>query len=1038
MSQSFLVSSGGASIGATPVPPAEAKARLQRHMVVLQGLGFAELGALGNLSLSKPNVPKLTVLQKSGVLLPSNAGTFEPAPGSLVGIARRAEGNGFANVQGQVWVTANRANSGANTAGGPILTSGNASGKLAPTIPLDQAYWFAKEIILGDGTTVVLAAGVKSLVILAEKLTIGKNVTFTWERPVATPPPVPQKPATPGGYQQAVTTAAETGRQGVDGSRGPNGYDGQLAPEVEFWFLQSTGFPAIDLTGQDGFQGIKGGDGGIGGQGQQGHDSAAQFGKGCLRKDDHGGRGGNGGRAGDGGNGGNGGRGGRFSIFAPQALINAWFQQGITINLSGGSGGAGGWPGNPGDGGAGGMPGNHVDKICINNHSQPGGQGSNGPIGNPGNTGQKGESQSNALQFLGIAPIDFYQETAKPAIKSLYPTHAVAGDQVSINGERFSSTDKVMITGFDGKINVPCTSIYTADNLMTFTVPQSTGGFAFVQVVRANGMVSASKGTLLVCPKISDVFPKGKLKTGREAFISGSGFGKTGTVWMKGESIGSFTVINNNTVKFICKRPTNLEENMLGENCNLKVVNNEGIGPENYNHSNELPVVLDTFRMLVFGDSVVWGGGLFESQKHYSLAGDYITNKLGGIKVYKTVKAHHGAKIGVGDTTQKEALHGEVSTRWPTILQQVDSLKGIPDANDIDLVLVGGGANDLPITDVMMASDWENLPQELDRLTTRVKQYCYTDMIVLLQKIIGQFPNAKVILTGYFHIFSQQSDPGMVRAYLLSVIENAENFPSFPSNLVTTRLKMIQLSDKWVVESNAQLAAAAQYVNTLIPSTSKVYFVHPETDASHAAHAPNSILWEPTNLGLPTDPLWDTVRKGERSKSESRLKSETATLINMWTMTKGNSSYHPKPAGAQRIFDKMRPALDAQLAIRNVVMRTFTGKYLGFQTGYGSKVVGKVETIGVGEISQLWDLGGGKVAIQASNGKFFSAGSGGQVWIEASQLRIGDSETFQLVPQGGGMFTIQATGGRRLVALSNGSIQAMTNSDPLQDMFALE
>ena len=56
--------------------------------------------------------------------------------------------------------------------------------------------------------------------------------------------------------------------------------------------------------------------------------------------------------------------------------------------------------------------------------------------------------------------------------------------------------------------------------------------------------------------------------------------------------------------------------------------------------------------------------------------------------MYKTVKAHHGAKIGRDNTIVKPEMPGEMSSRWPTILQQVDALAGIPDAAEVDLIVM--------------------------------------------------------------------------------------------------------------------------------------------------------------------------------------------------------------------------------------------------------------------------------------------------------------------------------------------------------------
>ena len=245
---------------------------------------------------------------------------------------------------------------------------------------------------------------------------------------------------------------------------------------------------------------------------------------------------------------------------------------------------------------------------------------------------------------------------------------------------------------------MPCVTTFVADSLLTFKVPAVPGGYALLDVQQVDSTRSSSHGTLTIRPRIDSIIPAGRIRPGEFYFLKGTGLGRSGDIWINGEGASSFETVDALTVKFKARRPFNIQNNESGETAKLKVVNAEGAGQGNPNHSAEINVVLDTYRILAFGDSVMWGGGLPEYQKFYSLAADYMSSQLERIGVYKTVEAHHGAKIGRGDSTVKDKLPGELSTRYPTILQQVDRLSTIPDAGEIDLVLVTGGPNDLPIT----------------------------------------------------------------------------------------------------------------------------------------------------------------------------------------------------------------------------------------------------------------------------------------------------------------------------------------------------
>jgi lysophospholipase L1-like esterase len=968
----------------------ENRARLAQHMSVLQGFGYTDLSTLGKLTVGTKGVQNLPILQKNGVLLPSaKGGALQDKVTTLTNDVRPNVKTAMgSSLKGSAFVT-NSTNL-TSRAGGQVIS-------------LNIAYWFGTHIDLQDDTTIVLAADVKSLVIIAETLTIGQRVKITWERPAeALVPAIPQKPNTPPDLEQASTIGSERGTDGYPGIAGGQGTHGQLAPELELWFLQSTGFPMIDLRGQDGFLGGRGGDGGNGGRGQKGCNTEKKLGV-CSQEQGGGGNGGNGNRAGDGGTGGNGGDGGKFKVFTPQPVINAWLQSGLTISVDGGDAGSGGDAGRPGEGGPGGDKGDRMHKVCSENQRTAGAQGASGAFGNRGQNGKKGNLLPNSIQYSAISPSDFYMELTKPAVVSVYPQTAYVGDTISVNGLRFVSGDKVLIAGYDGIINVPCPTTFVSDSLLTFTVPSVSGGFALLEVVQTDGTRSSSKGTLLIRPRIDSLIPAGRIKPGQSYFISGKGLGKSGNIWINGEDIGAFKSVNNTTIKFKARRPSNAEFNPDGERVKLKVVNAEGIGATNPNHSAEIDVVLDTYVMLVCGDSVMWGGGLPERLKFYSLAADYVSAKMENVMVYSTIKAHHGAKIGRNNTIVKDEMNGEMSSRWPTILQQVETLSTMPNADEVDLIIITGGANDLPITDVMLLSDSSNLETEKDNLRTNTRQYCFDDMVFMLQKVVSQFPKAKVIVTGYFHIFSEESNPDFVKKLLLAAIEDVTSLPIWSNSVADTQRKIVALSNVWVTESNKNLAEAVKAINNSIMSEPRVFFVNPDTLPVNAAHAPNSLLWEPDMLGGPTDPMWKGGRQQQRDLNEARLKSEGSTLLNGHFMTKANSSYHPNPAGAQRYFQKMKPVLDLAAQATRVAIRANNGRYICAEGGGNGTLTGDRVTIGAWETFEMMDLGSNRVALKSVNGMYVCADNGGGTTVLVNRWRIGAWETFKLVPQATGV-----------------------------------
>ncbi|MEK7257870.1 MAG: SGNH/GDSL hydrolase family protein, partial [Bacteroidota bacterium] len=662
----------------------------------------------------------------------------------------------------------------------------------------------------------------------------------------------------------------------------------------------------------------------------------------------------------------------------------------------------------------------------------PGVKGNSGPSGMRGPDGQKGILFPDSIKYAPITPSDFYIELTKPAITSVAAPStsgglnaAFVGDTVSVNGLRFAGGDQVFIEGYSGNIDVPCPTTFISSTLLSFVVPNVTGGYAMLEVVQTDGTRSTSKGTLLIRPRIEFILPTSRLKPGQFYFLRGNGLGRSGNIQMNGEGIGSFTSVDNNTIKFKARRPGSAPYSPEGEKVKLKVVNSEGAGAGNPQHYPELEVVLDTYRLLVFGDSVMWGGGLPDHQKYYSLAADYLTSKMENVSVIKTIKAHHGAKIGKGDNIVKAEMNGEMSSRHPTILQQVKSLSSMPDAAEVDLILIDGGANDLPIVDVMLTSDSNKLEAEKVKLRTDTRTFCHDHMKEMLLIALGQFPTAKVIVTGYFHIVSEASDIGFLLKMLLAFKEDIIGFPLWGNTMEATRKKVVALSNVWVEESNKNLAEAVTSINNSLPGDPRIFFVNPETLPVNAAHAANSFLWEPDSVGGPTDPMWKGGREAEREANKARLKSEgNPPLDSNYFITKRNSSYHPNPAGAQRYFDKMKPVLDGFVKSVRVALRANNGLYVCAEGGGNSTLTANRVAIGAWEVFEMIDLGNSRVALKSVDGFYVSADNAGGSSVNVTRLRLNTWETFILESHSTGMAFKTLNGYYLTIASGTGIVSA--------------
>jgi hypothetical protein len=748
---------------------------------------------------------------------------------------------------------------------------------------------------LPDNTNVIIENPNQYLVILTNTLTVGANVTFTYERaPVVVPatPPKPQKPATP-----SVPSGFTNGINGTNGTAGGNGGSGgsfPAAPNVEIWVLSMTGSPAVDLHGQDGAPGGTGGDGGDGGNGGQGVDAVpGPLGIGFKQGNTQGGNGGNGGAAGNGGTGGNGAAGGQFTLYAPQLVLNTYSSAGLPIDIAGGDALTGGIPGVPGSGGSGGAPG------AAHGFNPSRGSGNNGSQGAAGKQGQTGSTNgaTGLIQLIAIDPAAFNTAINMPAIITVSSPYVHEGDTVSITGQGFLTTDVVQMVADASGTVAACTTSVLSDTLASFQIPAVWGGSRQFYILQTDG-TKTNSDTVYVMPTLNPVGTSSgnnppRIKPGTQVTILGTGFANGDMVQINGlEPTGSQTTfVDSHTLHATVARPTSgVTADPAGEPVSLSVVD------PTKQSSNAIQVTLDTYRIFVFGDSIAWGCGLSESEKFYSLVFNQVSAKsAGSIGVYLTVAAHTGAIIGVGDPTtfnpSQVRVSGEIPSSYPTILQQVNEYASIPDAkDDVALVLVDGGINDLNLSNVL---NWSLCTQAY--MVSQTQQHCHTDMKVLLSAVASAFPNAKIVVTGYYVILSGQSDstlgPQFAIAFLAAAGFGTLAVGPFYSQIVTR-------CEAFATAANSSLAQAVTETNTALGGTARIFFANPGFTDANAVFAPQAFAFGVIGVDTPQDAMASTRAAAcEKDADGSVQFCDLASLG------------HPNHGGAQQYASQIYPFL---------------------------------------------------------------------------------------------------------------------------------
>ena len=243
--------------------------------------------------------------------------------------------------------------------------------------------------------------------------------------------------------------------------------------------------------------------------------------------------------------------------------------------------------------------------------------------------------------------------------------------------------------------------------------------------------------------------------------------------------------------------------------------------------------------LLVLGDSIMWGQGLQEEEKFSSRVKCWLQEKINReVKVH--VEAHSGAVIS-GASAQPDftATSGEVNLTSPNINQQLDHAIQFHKENGTapSLILMNGCINDVGVKNLLAAST------PLEVLRAQARKSCGDDMHVLLQRVRNSFPQAQVLVTGYYPIVSLQTADN---AFLRLLVKKLNNQRPEARHMTDKEMRerLIAISEEWYKTSTASLIEAVGKTNAEIaPESPRVRFVEIQFGPEHVFAAPDTLLW---------------------------------------------------------------------------------------------------------------------------------------------------------------------------------------------------
>jgi hypothetical protein len=236
--------------------------------------------------------------------------------------------------------------------------------------------------------------------------------------------------------------------------------------------------------------------------------------------------------------------------------------------------------------------------------------------------------------------------------------------------------------------------------------------------------------------------------------------------------------------------------------------------------------MMATFNVLVLGDSVHWGQGLRPEQKLSAHVVAWLKGRVAQ-NVTCTMLAHSGAVIAPGTVEQEKRqpqalqampldVQGEVPLDYPSITYQVGMAAARLRSQDIHLILLNGGSNDLGVLNLI------NPLQRGEYLQSQAERFCGKPMQDLLRQVRAAFPQAGLVVTGYYPIISNSSDPqDIVKLFAASKevglwqesVASAINAMIAALGIAVLRQKLANLSSAWADGSTIALRAAVEAVN---------------------------------------------------------------------------------------------------------------------------------------------------------------------------------------------------------------------------------
>ncbi|MGV8127375.1 MAG: tetratricopeptide repeat protein [Methanothrix sp.] len=291
------------------------------------------------------------------------------------------------------------------------------------------------------------------------------------------------------------------------------------------------------------------------------------------------------------------------------------------------------------------------------------------------------------------------------------------------------------------------------------------------------------------------------------------------------------------------------------------------------------------FNMIVIGDSIAWGNGLNETDKYYYLVADWLEKKLNK-PIDVTVYAHSGAQISkskdlwtfICDLNPfRSKSDPNLNSAYPTLKEQANS---IIDADDVDLILVSGGINDVGLFNPGILNTYTSA-KEISKRSESIED----TMKDLLANLAGINEKAKIIVTNYYPLISEDTDAESLVFLYRAATGIAALLPAIDTNVLdpfTLRSRLVENSYTFNGVSTTSLTDAVREADN---GQNRIAFAMINFKDSNCYDASNTWLWKLVGL--------DPFLKTDDDMYESRKQ-----LVGPFDVNRINAIGHPNRYGA--------------------------------------------------------------------------------------------------------------------------------------------